>query len=69
MTPSTSVPSRKHLLSDDQVAAHAGATADDLVRGIRHGNGLRVHRLYIVVVSLTTLVLLVAAIAVASARM
>lgn len=60
---------RKHLLTDAQLASHAGATADDLARGHRHGNGIRVHRTYIVVVSLAALVLLVVAIAVASAKM
>ena len=58
---------RKHLLTVEQLACHAGATADDLVAGVRHGNGLRVHRSYLIVISLVTLVFLVMAIAVASA--
>ena len=60
---------RKHLLSDEQLASHAGATAEDLVKGHRQGNGFRVHGLYIVVVSIAALVMLVAAIAVASSMM
>lgn len=57
---------RKHLLTDEQLASHAGATADDLALGHRHGNGIRVHRTYIIVVSLTALVLLAIAIVVAN---
>jgi len=59
----------KHLLTKAQLAPHAGASADDLANGHRHGNGLRVHRAYILVVSVVALALLVVAIAVASARM
>lgn len=60
---------RKHLLTGEQLASHAGASAEDLARGHRHGNGVRVHRTYILVVSLAALVLLVVAIAVASTTM
>lgn len=60
---------RKHLLTDEQLASHAGAGAQDLAQGHRHGNGVRVHRTYIIVVSLVALVLLVVAIAVASSSM
>ena len=60
---------RKHLLTDEQLASHAGATAEDLAQGHRQGNGIRVHRTYIVWVSLAALVLLGIAIAVASAPM
>ncbi|MDP3889614.1 hypothetical protein [Nocardioides sp.] len=59
---------RKHLLSDQQRAAHAGATVADLAHGHRHGNGLRVHRNYIVIVSVMTLLLLVVAISLAGTR-
>ena len=57
---------RRHLLTDAELASHAGATADDLLHGHRQGNGLRAHRTYIIVVSLVALVLLVVAIATAS---
>ncbi len=60
---------RKHLLTDAQLAAHAGVTAQDLGQRRRQGNGVRVHRTYIVVVSLVALALIVVAIAVASATM
>jgi len=60
---------RKHLLTEEQLAPHSGASADDLAHGHRHGNGLRVHRTYIAVVSLVALALLVVAIAMASATM
>ena len=59
----------KHLLSEEQLAARAGATVDDLALGHRPGNGVRIHRTYFIVVSITALVLLVIAIAVASATM
>lgn len=59
----------KHLLSDEQLASHAGATAEDLTQGHRQGNGFRVHGIYIVVVSVVALVLLIAAIALASTMM
>ncbi|KRB78111.1 hypothetical protein ASE01_08105 [Nocardioides sp. Root190] len=60
---------RKHLLTAEELASHAGITPDALARGHRHGNGIRVHRTYIFVVSMVTLVLLVGAIAMASAQM
>lgn len=60
---------RKHLLSKQQLASHAGASAADLAEGHRHGNGIRVHRTYIVVVSLVALVFLGIAIAIASTTM
>lgn len=60
---------RKHLLSDDQIGSHAGVSADELGRSHRHGNGMRVHRTYMLVFSLATLVMLVVVIAVASATM
>ncbi len=59
----------KHLLSDEQLASHAGATAEDLAQGHRQGNGFRVHGIYIVVVSIVALILLIAAIALASTMM
>jgi hypothetical protein len=60
---------RKHLLTDEQLASHAGVSADDLSRIHRQGNGIRIHRTYIVIVSLAALVLLGVAIAVASTTM
>ncbi len=60
---------RKHLLSEEQLASHLGASVDDLANGHRQGNGVRIHRTYFFVVSITALVLLVIAIAFASARM
>ena len=60
---------RKHLLSAQQLAAHADAKAEDLVRSHGQGNGIRVHGTYFVVVSIAALVLLVVAIAMASAQM
>ncbi len=60
---------RKHLLTYEQLASHAGASAEDLAQGHRQGNGIRVHRTYIVIVSLAALVLLMVAIAVASTAM
>lgn len=60
---------RKHLLSDEQLASHAGAGAADLNEGHRQGNGIRVHRTYILVVSVVALVLLGVTIALASTRM
>ncbi|WP_344778988.1 hypothetical protein [Nocardioides panacisoli] len=60
---------RRHLLTDVQLASHAGATAEDLTHGHRDGNGLRAHRTYIIVVSLVALVLLGVAIAAASGSM
>lgn len=60
---------RKHLLSAQQLAAHADARAEDLVRSHGQGNGVRLHGTYFVVVSIVALVLLVGAIAMASAQM
>ena len=62
-------PRRKHLLTDEELAPHADASADDLIQGHRQGNGMRIHRTYIVVISLAALVLLGIAIAVASVTM
>lgn len=60
---------RRHLLTDEQLAVHASATSADLASVHRHGNGIRVHRTYILVVSLAALVLLGFAIVMASATM
>ena len=60
---------RKHLHSDQQLAAHADAKAEDLVRSHGQGNGVRLHGTYFVIVSIVALVLLVGAIAMASAQM
>jgi hypothetical protein len=59
----------KHLLTNEELASHASAGADDLVQGHRGGNGFRVHTIYIVIVSVTALVLLVGAIAIANSTM
>ncbi len=59
----------KHLLTAEQLGSHAGATADDLIQGHREGNGLRVHAIYIVIVSVAALALLVGGIAMASSMM
>jgi hypothetical protein len=63
---STDRPRGKHLLTDDELASHAGATADDLIHGHRDGNGFRVHTIYIVIVSVAALAVLVGGIALAS---
>jgi hypothetical protein len=68
MTP-TEKPRGKHLLTKDELASHAGATADDLIEGRREGNGFRVHTIYIVIVSVAALALLVGGIALASSMM
>jgi hypothetical protein len=65
MTPNEK-PRPKHLLTNDDLAAHAGATAEDLIHGHRQGNGLRVHAIYILIVSIAALALLVGGIAFAS---
>ena len=62
-------PRGKHLLTNEELASHAGASAEDLVHGRRAGNGFRVHTIYIVIVSVAALVLLVGAIAIASSAM
>ncbi len=62
-------PSRRHLITATQVASHPGAAAMDLTRGHHQGNGIRVHGIYFVVVSIAALVLLVIAIAIASSSM
>lgn len=62
-------PRPKHLLSNDDLATHAGATAEDLIHGHRQGNGLRVHAIYIVIVSAAALALLVGGIALATSAM
>ncbi len=69
MTDPTPKHRAKHLLSDEQLASHAGATAEDLTQGHRQGNGFRVHGIYIVVVSIVALIVLIAAIALASTMM
>ncbi|WP_183092449.1 hypothetical protein [Nocardioides stalactiti] len=60
---------RKHLLTDEELASHAGAGPDEITQGHRQGNGIRVHRTYIIAVSLVTLALVVLAIAMASVTM
>ena len=58
---------RKHLLSQEAIAAHAGTNAENLTRGHHQGIGLRVHGVYFLAVSFVALVLLIVFIAVASA--
>lgn len=60
---------RKHLLTGAQLASQAGVSAEDLSHVHQHGNGLRIHRTYILIVSLAALVMLGVAIAVASTTM
>ncbi len=59
----------KHLLSREALAAISGASAEDVTHGHRRGNGVRIHGIYVVVVSITALVVLIAFIAIASATM
>jgi hypothetical protein len=59
---------RKHLLSQEAMAAHAGTNADNVTPGHRQGIGLRVHGVYFLAVSVVALVVLIVLIAVASAR-
>ncbi len=59
----------KHLLSHEALAATAGARAEDMVHGHRQGNGVRVHGIYFVVVSVAALVVLIIFIAIASSTM
>ncbi len=58
---------RKHLHTQEALAVHVGSTTDHMSRGHHQGNGLRVHGIYFVAVSLVALVLLIAVIAIASA--
>ena len=60
---------RRHLLTDEQLSSRSGASADDLADGHREGNGIRIHRTYIIVVSLVALMLFGVAVALASATM
>ena len=70
MTTPEPAPRRKHLMTDEQLAAIAHPSAEDRAQAHRdNGNGIRVHRVYIVVVSLAALVMLGVAIALASAKM
>jgi hypothetical protein len=57
-------PLRKHLLSAQTIARSAAASRSDLTRHHGQGNGLRIHLVYFVAVSLVALVALIAAIAV-----
>lgn len=64
---STGKPVRKHLLSAQAMARSAAIPADvDLTRHRGQGNGVRVHALYFAVVSLVTLVVAIAAVALAT---
>lgn len=63
-----SLPRRRHLLSPEMVSAHRRPDID-LTRGHRQGNGVRVHGLYFAAVSVVALVMIIAAIALASTRM
>ncbi len=48
----------KQLLSDQELATTSGVDGDELTQGHRHGNGLRVHRNYILVVSILSFLVL-----------
>ncbi|MFC5729608.1 MULTISPECIES: hypothetical protein [Nocardioides] len=61
---------RRHLLSPQTVTRSADTSHDaDLTRRHGQGNGVRMHSIYFAAVSLTALVLLIVAIAVATMRM
>lgn len=62
-------PRGRHLLTTEELASHAGASAEGLVHGHREGNGFRVHTIYIVIVSVVALLLIVGGIAIASSTM
>ncbi len=63
-------PRGKHLLAREQVTRSAGTSGDaDLTRSHGQGNGVQVHFIYFAVVSLVALVLVIAAIALATAMM
>lgn len=61
---------RKHLLSPETVTRSADTSSDaDLTRSHGQGNGVRVHGIYFAAVSLAALVLVIAAIALATTMM
>lgn len=63
-------PLRRHLLSPQAIARSAGLQGDvDLTRSRGHGNGVRTHAVYFAVVSLVALVLVIAAVALATPMM
>lgn len=62
-----SKPVRKHLLSPQAMARASAIPADlDLTRHRGQGNGVRVHALYFTAVSLLTLLVAIAAVALAT---
>ena len=70
MTGSGPTKQPRHLHSRDTLARAAATPRDvDLTRAHGQGNGLRVHGIYVAVVSLTVLVIALVAIAFASATM
>lgn len=63
-------PERKHLLSAEAVPVSTATSKDrDLTRHKGEGNGVRVHALYFVAVSLVALVLMIVGIAVVTSQM
>ena len=63
-------PLRRHLRSPESLTRAADTRGDtDLTRGRGQGNGVRMHGIYFAVVSLVALVLVIAAIALATTMM
>jgi hypothetical protein len=62
-------PTRRHLLTPDEVKRGATASTSELTGTHRQGNGLRTHGIYFAAVSLAALILLVALIAFVPVRM
>lgn len=63
-------PLRRHLISPQAIARSAGIRGDvDLTRSRGHGNGVRTHAVYFAAVSLAALVLVIAAVALATPMM
>jgi hypothetical protein len=63
----TSTPSRKHLVSPEALARATTAIASPGLAGMhKQGNGVRLHGLYFAVVSLVALLLVIAAVVLAS---
>lgn len=68
--PSTPRSHPKHLLSPEAVTRSNDTSGDaDLTRSHGQGNGVRIHGLYFAAVSLVALVLVIAAIALATTMM
>lgn len=65
--PSPSKPLRKHLQSLGTARRSDASAEVDLTRHHGQGNGLRIHGIYFAVVSLVTLLVLIAGIAIGNA--